>query len=164
MFQFKRTKYISLCFYGIFSLTLIVLLGLLFPTPYFYVNYDVEPTYFSNIVMTRPLVNWKFQKQLFLILIIHYTLMTMPILPPQNQYRIRLLLYFQRTLENFGMGTQILLTLDLEQTYWSAFLANAGLFPGVKDFILQLKSDGVVTANITDLTSQIQFRKLYTLV
>ena len=27
------------------------------------------------------------------------------------------LLYFQRTLEDFGMGTQILLTLDLEQTY-----------------------------------------------
>jgi hypothetical protein len=50
MFQFKRTKYISLCFYGIFSLTLVVLLGALFPTPYFYVNYDVEPTYFSNIV------------------------------------------------------------------------------------------------------------------
>ena len=70
------------------------------------------------------------------------------------------LLYFQRTLESLGMGTQILLTLDLEQTYWSAFLANARLFPGVRDFILQLKSDGVVTANITDLTSQIQFRKI----
>jgi HAD superfamily hydrolase (TIGR01549 family) len=70
------------------------------------------------------------------------------------------LLYFQSTLEILGMHTQILLTLDLEQTYWSTFLANAQLFQGVKEFISQLKSDGIVTANITDLTSQIQFRKV----
>jgi putative hydrolase of the HAD superfamily len=70
------------------------------------------------------------------------------------------LLYFQRTIENLGLGTKILLTLDLEQTYWHTFLVNMRLFQGAKDFIIQLKSDGVITANITDLTAKIQFRKL----
>jgi HAD superfamily hydrolase (TIGR01549 family) len=70
------------------------------------------------------------------------------------------LLYFQKTIEYLGLDTNILLTLDLEQTYWRTFLANMRLFPGVKDFICQLKSDGIITASITDLTAQIQFRKL----
>jgi FMN phosphatase YigB (HAD superfamily) len=70
------------------------------------------------------------------------------------------ILYFQKTVELLGLGTKILLTLDLEQTYWHTFLLNTRLFPGVKDFIIQLKSDGIITANITDLTTQIQFRKM----
>lgn len=70
------------------------------------------------------------------------------------------LLYFQRTIEHLGLRTQILLTLDLEQTYWRTFLINAQLFSHVKEFILDLKSNGIITANITDLTAQIQFRKM----
>ena len=70
------------------------------------------------------------------------------------------LLYMQKTIERLGLGTRILLTLDLEQTYWRTFLNNCRLFPGVLDFIHLLKSKGIVTANITDLTAQIQFRKL----
>lgn len=70
------------------------------------------------------------------------------------------LLYMQRTIEKLHFGTRILLTLDLEQTYWRTFLSNCKLFPGVLEFIHILKSKGIVTANITDLTAQIQFRKL----
>lgn len=70
------------------------------------------------------------------------------------------LLYYQRTIELLGLNTQILMTLDLEQTYWRTFLANCRLFPEVKEFILDLKSLGVTTAIITDLTAQIQFRKI----
>jgi len=70
------------------------------------------------------------------------------------------LLYMQRTIEKLELGTRILTTLDLEQTYWRTFLSSCKLFPGVVDFIQSLKSKGVVTANITDLTAQIQFRKL----
>jgi putative hydrolase of the HAD superfamily len=70
------------------------------------------------------------------------------------------LLYFQKTIENLGMGTRILTTLDLEQTYWRTFLANAKLFPGVIRFLQLLKNKGIRTANITDLTAQIQFRKM----
>ena len=70
------------------------------------------------------------------------------------------LLYFQKTIEQLGMGTRIFLTLDLEQTYWRTFLANTRLFDDVKEFLQLLKSQGVKTANITDLTAQIQFRKI----
>ena len=70
------------------------------------------------------------------------------------------LLYMQKTIEKLELGTRILTTLDLEQTYWRTFLNNSKLFPGVIDFIHLLKSKGIVTANITDLTAQIQFRKL----
>jgi putative hydrolase of the HAD superfamily len=70
------------------------------------------------------------------------------------------LLYLQRTIELIGLRTQILLTLDLEQTYWRTFLSNCRLFPEVRDFLVDVKSDGVTTAIITDLTAQIQFRKI----
>ena len=70
------------------------------------------------------------------------------------------LLYMQRTIEKLQLGTRILITLDLEQTYWRTFLSNCKLFPGALDFIHLLKSKGIITANITDLTAQIQFRKL----
>ena len=70
------------------------------------------------------------------------------------------LLYLQVTIEKLGLGTQILLTLDLEQTYWRTFLVNCRLFPDALNFIHVLKARGIATANITDLTAQIQFRKL----
>ena len=70
------------------------------------------------------------------------------------------LLYMQVAIEKLGLQTRILLTLDLEKTYWRTFLNNCKLFPGVLDFIHILKSKGIATANITDLTAQIQFRKL----
>ena len=38
------------------------------------------------------------------------------------------LLYFQKTIETLGLRTRILVTLDLEQTYWRTFLTNAKLF------------------------------------
>ena len=39
-------------------------------------------------------------------------------------------------------------------------MVNTRLFPGVREFLQQLKSIGIRTANITDLTAQIQFRKM----
>lgn len=70
------------------------------------------------------------------------------------------LLYFQRAIEMLGLRTQVLATLDLEQTYWRTFLTNSWLFPEVKEFLFDLKSNGILTAIITDMTAQIQFRKL----
>lgn len=70
------------------------------------------------------------------------------------------LIYFQRMLELMGLGSQVLLALDLEQTYWRAFLANAILFPGVKDLLEELRLKRVKSAIVTDLTAQIQFRKM----
>jgi putative hydrolase of the HAD superfamily len=70
------------------------------------------------------------------------------------------LLYFQRMLELLGLGSQVLLALDLEQTYWRTFLSNAVLFDGLKDFLDELRLAGIPTAIVTDLTAQIQFRKI----
>lgn len=70
------------------------------------------------------------------------------------------LLYFQRMLEIMGLGSQVLLALDMEQTYWRTFLGNAKLFDGVKEFLDDLRIAGIPTAIVTDLTAQIQFRKI----
>lgn len=70
------------------------------------------------------------------------------------------LLHFQRAIEILGMRTQLLITLDLEQTYWRTFLGVAELFPGVKEFVQDLRTAGIRTAIVTDLTAQIQFRKI----
>jgi len=69
------------------------------------------------------------------------------------------LLYFQRMLEIIGLGSQVLLALDFEQTYWRIFLGNAALFEGVKEILDDLRLMGIPTAIVTDLTAQIQFRK-----
>ena len=70
------------------------------------------------------------------------------------------LLYFQRMLELMGLGTQILTALDFEQTYWRTFLANAILFDEVKEFLDDLRLLDIPKAIVTDLTAQIQFRKI----
>lgn len=69
------------------------------------------------------------------------------------------LLYLQRMLEIIGLGSQVLLALDFEQTYWRTFLSNAALFDGVKELLDDLRLLGIPTAIVTDLTAQIQFRK-----
>lgn len=70
------------------------------------------------------------------------------------------LLYFQRLIEIVGLKTQLLLTLDLNQTYWRTFLTNAQLFEGVRSFLEEVRHQGIPTAIITDLTSQVQYRKI----
>jgi HAD superfamily hydrolase (TIGR01549 family) len=70
------------------------------------------------------------------------------------------LLYLQRMLEIMGLGSQVLLALDFEQTYWRTFLANAALFNDVKELLDDLRLLGIPTAIVTDLTAQIQFRKV----
>tara|TARA_B100000242_G_scaffold266241_1_gene214905 strand:+ start:278 stop:1021 length:744 start_codon:yes stop_codon:yes gene_type:complete len=70
------------------------------------------------------------------------------------------LLYFQRLLELCGLKAELLTALDLEQTYWRTFLANAPLFKGVELFLESLKIKKIPIAIVTDLTAHIQLRKL----
>ena len=70
------------------------------------------------------------------------------------------ILYFQRALEFLGLGSQPFIALDFEQTYWSTFLRYATLFEGVIETLASIRSFGIKTAVVTDLTAQIQFRKL----
>jgi HAD superfamily hydrolase (TIGR01549 family) len=70
------------------------------------------------------------------------------------------LLYFQRMLEIIGLGSQVMLALDFEQTYWRTFLTHAVLFDEVKELLDDIRLLGIPTAIVTDLTAQIQFRKI----
>ncbi len=70
------------------------------------------------------------------------------------------LLYFQRLIELAGFGTQVLATLDLEQTYWRSFLGFARMFGNVLEFLDDVRRTGVPVAVVSDLTPQIQFRKI----
>ena len=70
------------------------------------------------------------------------------------------LLYLQRMLELLGLGSQVLLALDFEQTYWRTFLSNSVLFDEVTELLDDIRLLGIPTAIVTDLTAQIQFRKI----
>ena len=70
------------------------------------------------------------------------------------------LLYFQRTLENLGLRSQVLLSLEFEQTYWRSYLSAVELREGVISFLDQLARAGIPKVIVTDLTAQVQFRKL----
>lgn len=70
------------------------------------------------------------------------------------------LLYFAATVEALGYGPQPLLALDLEQTYWRTFLGTARLAAGAEDVLIELRALNIPLGLVTDLTMQIQFRKL----
>ena len=70
------------------------------------------------------------------------------------------LLYFQRTVERAGFGSQPFVVLQLEQAFWRAYLGAARLHPGVLDFLDDLRIAGVPSVIVTDLTAQIQMRKM----
>ena len=70
------------------------------------------------------------------------------------------LLYFQRMIELLGFKAQLLLALDLEQTFWRTFLVNSSLFSGVSESLLLLRKKNIPIGIVTDLTAHIQLRKL----
>lgn len=70
------------------------------------------------------------------------------------------LLYFTRLCELIGVGAQPAIALDLEQTYWTAFLDNAAFFPDAVALLDDLRLARIPMALVTDLTTQIQYRKL----
>jgi putative hydrolase of the HAD superfamily len=70
------------------------------------------------------------------------------------------LLYFQRMIELTGLRSDVVMALDCEQTYWRTFLSAASLFPDVENTVRLIRSIGAPMAIVTDLTAQIQFRKI----
>jgi putative hydrolase of the HAD superfamily len=48
----------------------------------------------------------------------------------------------------------------LEQLYWRTFFSRIEVFPGVVDFLDDLRLAGIPLAVITDLTAQVQLRKI----
>lgn len=70
------------------------------------------------------------------------------------------LLYIYRMLEIFNLKSQINSALELERIYWRSFISNMKLFPNVINFLDQLRILDIKCALLTDLTSDIQFRKI----
>lgn len=70
------------------------------------------------------------------------------------------LIYFKSMSEKLGLGAEPSFFLDLEQTYWRNFLTAAELFVGVREFLDEVRMTDVKLYAITDLTTQIQLRKL----
>jgi len=70
------------------------------------------------------------------------------------------LLYFQRTIERAGFTSQPAVALQLEHAFWRTFMDRITLFPGALDFLHDLRIAGVPVAIVTDLTAQIQLRKM----
>ncbi len=70
------------------------------------------------------------------------------------------LLYFHLMLEVMGLGSRVLLALDLEQTYWRTFLRKAVLFDGVKELINIIRFFDIPAAVVTNLAAHTQFKKL----
>lgn len=70
------------------------------------------------------------------------------------------ILYFQTISELLFNKTKVKLSLHLEEVYWNEFLNKSKLFDGVIDCLKLLKYKNIKIANLTDLTTQIQFKKL----
>lgn len=70
------------------------------------------------------------------------------------------LLYAHEALEMLGLRSQPALALAMEQEYWREYLLAAKLRPGARDLLNTLRFNNIPIAVVTDLTAQIQFRKL----
>ena len=58
------------------------------------------------------------------------------------------------------MGSQFLLSYDLYHTYWNNFLANSELFDYFINFLEVLRRLDIKICLVTDLLSEIQFKKV----
>lgn len=70
------------------------------------------------------------------------------------------LIYAQHALRFLGYEGHPTLALEIEEMYWSNFLANMEIFPDVQETLTLLRFNKVPLVLVTDLTSQIQLRKL----
>lgn len=70
------------------------------------------------------------------------------------------LLYFQRLVELTTGKSDPALSLDLEKTYWRRFMSAARLWPGARELVEEIRYLRIPIALVSDLTTQIQMRKL----
>ena len=70
------------------------------------------------------------------------------------------LLYFQRLIEFAGLSFQPMEALEMEQAYWRTFLMASTLHEEVIDFLDDLRIANIPVVIVTDLTAQIQLRKI----
>lgn len=69
------------------------------------------------------------------------------------------LLYFKRMMETLSLSP-LSKSLEAEEVYWSTFLNSMQLTNGIIDFFEAMKKSKIRIAIVTDLTTQIQLRKI----
>ena len=72
------------------------------------------------------------------------------------------ILFFQNTLELLGKNPFHYIG-EMYECYWSNFLKGMKTFDGATEFIRKLKENGIKIALCTDMTAQIQYRKIHQL-
>ncbi|MEX5718148.1 HAD family hydrolase [Geodermatophilus maliterrae] len=70
------------------------------------------------------------------------------------------LLYAHEAIEMLGLRSQPGLALAMGQAYWRKYLLAAKLRPGARDLLSSLRFNNIPIAIVTDLTAEIQFRKM----
>lgn len=70
------------------------------------------------------------------------------------------ILYFQHMLEKTEKSTNVHDTLLLEEVYWNSFMKTMTLKEEALHFLIECKKRGIMVCIITDLTIQIQLRKI----
>lgn len=70
------------------------------------------------------------------------------------------LLYFQKALEKLTAKTHFALTLEMEELFWDTFMNHMKLNDGVIYFLDNLKKQNKKIVILTDLTAQIQMKKI----
>ncbi|RQG96600.1 HAD family hydrolase [Natrarchaeobius chitinivorans] len=69
-------------------------------------------------------------------------------------------LYFKRALEEHTGEPRAGDALALGEAFWSAYVAEMELFPGVEETLTRLKAEGIDVAIVTNLTTRIQLAKV----
>lgn len=69
------------------------------------------------------------------------------------------MLFFQAAIEIIGKNP-LDYVLDMYEIYWNTFLENMTLFDGAMDFLKSIKEAGLKIALCTDMTANIQYRKI----
>jgi FMN phosphatase YigB (HAD superfamily) len=70
------------------------------------------------------------------------------------------LLYIRDLLAQLNVHTNAAFALECEQVFWREYLKKTQLFPGVEEFFSVLRLAKTRLVLVTDLSSQIQLRKL----
>lgn len=70
------------------------------------------------------------------------------------------LLYLIEAFRILGIKTKVNEFLQLEDKFWGVFLSEMELFPGVNDLFAAFKNERIPLGLVTDLTTNIQYRKI----
>ena len=70
------------------------------------------------------------------------------------------LIYLEQLMIDFNLGFRPKILLQGSQIYWSTFLSHMDIRVGVEEFLITCRQMGAQVAIVTDLTSEIQLRKI----